>query len=57
MAKTFIKLNSKGTLLCPICKAEYTPATPAPMSVYIAILKAFQKDHNYCKEVKSKTNK
>lgn len=53
MAKAIFKPNSNGILFCPVCKCEYMPALPAPLNIYIAILKEFQKNHNHCKEIKN----
>jgi hypothetical protein len=43
------RLLDGGKLMCVRCGAEYGPELPAPMDVFLAIMKAFTKSHRNCK--------
>jgi hypothetical protein len=45
----WIVLRDLGELRCERCGKIYQPALPAPINVYLAICKAFTRDHRHCK--------
>jgi len=48
----WILMRGVGELVCERCGLSYQPNLPAPINVYLAIVKAFAEDHRKC-EAKS----
>jgi len=48
----WIVLRGFGLLACERCGDTYAPAMPASIAVYLAICKAFTRDHRKCREPK-----
>lgn len=40
--------------LCKHCGDRYAPAIPAPLAMYVAMMKVFAQHHRHCKPVEAK---
>jgi len=55
--KHYFAGENAGFIVCDVCGGRYeiNKAMPAPVSIVIAIMKAFEEDHKHCGEEDGQT--